>query len=87
MDCPCTRTSFDLLNMINKKRTRVGLEPVTYDWMMIMRRRFAISFYPRKKIGSAYIWDGTTARQIVSRIWDKKYEPESKTFRWTKYAA
>lgn len=83
MDCTCTKTTSELLDMLNNRRQKKNLDRATYQWMLTMWKRHAFHFQPYRTIGRSYIWDGVAARRIVSLIWDKKYTPEAKLFRYS----
>lgn len=85
--CDCAKSSFDIIDVINQKRKKAGLDTVGYDWFMSKWRNETPFFQPQRKIGSSYVWDKTTARRIINAIWKMDYTPESKLFRWARYAA
>jgi len=80
--CGCAKNSFDIIDSINQKRSRAGLDEVDYTWVMVNRRKHVPFLKPYRKIGNSFIWDGRTARKIVQMLWDLPYTPESKQFRY-----
>lgn len=85
--CDCAKNSFDIIDAINAKRAKAGLDEVGYDWFMSKWRLKAIFFRPYRKIGTSYVWDRATARKIINALWRLNYTPESKAFRYARYAS
>lgn len=82
--CSCAKSSFDILDVINEKRSKAGLDTVNYDWFMAKWRGKAIFFRPYRKIGASYVWDKATARKIINTLWKVNYTPENKLFRYAR---
>ena len=70
--CKCL-TSFDIINMLNDKRRKVGMNEVSYDWMMCQHRWRIRFFQPVRKIGTSLVWDLATAKKIVNTLYKIPY--------------
>lgn len=81
--CNCV-TSWDLINKINEKRAKRGLEEINYAFLMYQHRNKWRFHKPVRTIGCSLVWDRKTANKIVSILWDLPYRS---TFRWAAYAA
>ena len=66
--CKCAITSYEILEQLNKKRKKIGMNSVSYDWMMINNRKKFIFLSAKKKAGNSYLWDQKTADRIISRL-------------------
>ena len=78
--CSCAWGSSDILNHLNEKREKIGLEPVPYNWMI--RKNI---FKPIRKIGSSYVWDRKTAKKIVARLLNAHYHYRPNRFLWSDF--
>ena len=71
--CNCM-TSWDIIDKINEKRAKAGLEQVDYNWLMSQHRKKWVFIKPARKIGPSNVWDRSSARKIVSVLWDLPFK-------------
>ena len=71
--CECAWTSYDILEAINKKRQKIGLNTGDYSWMMCQHRNKIKHIKPIRKIGLNYIWDNKKAQKIINKLYKIPY--------------
>jgi hypothetical protein len=82
--CRCAATTSDVINMINKKRERAGLDSVCYQSFMNRYRVIRSFVPPDANIGPSYTFNSSTAKRIVTMLWDMRYRKTPRVD-WEKY--
>jgi hypothetical protein len=71
--CKCRYTTWELLDTLNQKRVRAGLDPMPYV-VFLMRYRVVADFIPPDEVvGRSYIFRKGTMSRIVKALWKNKY--------------
>lgn len=71
--CRCAKTTSDILAMVNARRERNGLTPITYQSFMNHYKKVQSFIPPDRSVGPSYTFKASTARRIVSATWDVNY--------------
>lgn len=71
--CKCAFTTWDLLDSINKRRVKLGLDEMSYQNMLMFYRKIQPFLPPDTTIGRSYIFRKGKMRRIVAALYKKPY--------------
>jgi hypothetical protein len=71
--CKCAKTTSDIIAMVNVRRERNGLDPISYQSFMNHYKTIKSFMPPDRSVGVSYTFKASTARRIVSATWDVRY--------------